>query len=100
MLSLALSRFAKGVQARGGLPDSWRGLMNNVTDGSVKVGDTKRSVANWMDSVQANTTEIQSTQDGARYWVSAAKMLWDMWTVTVAAQGLFGTKRWSIVSAW
>ena len=93
LLSLALSRFAKGVQARGGLPDSWRGLMNNVTDGSVKVGDTKRSVANWMDSVQASTTEIQSTQDGARYWVSAAQMLWGMWTVTVAAQGLFGTKK-------
>jgi hypothetical protein len=93
VLDVALRHIAGRVQARGGLPDSWRGLVNNVASGSVKVQDAEQSVVGWMHSVQAGTTEVQNVQDGARYWVFVGKGLWGMWTVTIAARGFLRIKR-------
>jgi len=93
VLDVALRRVARRVQARGGLPDSWRGLVDNVASGSVKVQDAEQSVVDWMHSLQAGTTEVQSVQDGARYWVVVGKGLWGLWTVTIATRGFLRIKR-------
>lgn len=47
----------------------------------------------WLHSFRASTTEAQNIQDGARYWVSTGKILWGIWTVTVAARGFLGIRK-------
>jgi hypothetical protein len=84
---------SSGIQKYAGFPESWNRLAGNAPSESVNIHPRKQPVVDWVRTVQASTTEIQNTQNGARYWVSAGKMPWGVWAITVAAQGFLGMKR-------